>query len=58
MADNTVFPDWAGFTPESAAAQLTRLLETSEAAVAAVERGAEPVYEDFIWKLDDATRDL
>ena len=58
MADNTAFPDWAGFTPEFAAAEIARLMESSEAAVAAVERGTEPTYEDFVWKLDDSTRDL
>ena len=56
--DKSVFPDWAAFTPEYAAAELSRLLETSEAAVAAVERGTKTTYEDFMWKLDDATRDL
>lgn len=58
MADNTAFPDWAGFTPEFAAAEIARLMESSEVAVAAVERGTEPTYEDFVWKLDDSTRDL
>ena len=52
------FPDWAGFTPEFAAAELPRLLEESEKAVAAVEAAEPKAYEDFVWPLDDATRGL
>ena len=59
------FPDWAGFTPEFAAAELPRLLEEVEKAVAAIEAAgsgkdsASPLsYENFVWKLDDATRGL
>ena len=33
------FPDWAGFAPEFAAAELPRLLEDAEKAVAAIECG-------------------
>ena len=60
-----VFPDWAGFTPEKAAAELLRLLENAEKAVSAIEElrsgkdSASPLaYEDFVWALDDATREL
>ena len=56
------FPDWAGFTPEFAAADLPRLLAEAEKAVAEVECGdrnvAAPTYEGFVWALDDATREL
>ena len=59
------FPDWAGFTPEFAAAELPRLLDEAEKAVAAIEAArsgkdsASPLsYENFVWKLDDATRGL
>ena len=58
------FPDWAGFTPEFAAAELPRLLEDAEKAVRTVESltsgedTASPLYEDFVWPLDDATRGL
>ena len=59
------FPDWAGFTPEFAAAELPRLLEEAEKAIAAIEAagsGKDSVsplsYENFVWKLDDATRGL
>ena len=58
----TEFPDWAGFTPEFAAADLPRLLAEAEKAVAEVECGdrnvAAPTYEGFVWALDDATREL
>ena len=52
------FPDWAGFTPEFAAAELPRLLEESERAVAAIEAAEPKGYEEFVWALDDATRGL
>ena len=56
------FPDWAGFTPEFAAAELPRLLDEAERAVATIECGdrtvAAPAYEAFVWALDDATRGL
>ena len=52
------FPNWTGFTPEFAAAELPRLLDEAGKAVAAIE-GTEPrTYEDFVWSLDDATRRL
>ena len=58
----TDFPDWAGFTPEFAAEELPRLIDGAEKAVSAIECGdrnvAAPTYEDFVWALDDATRDL
>ena len=58
------FPDWEGFTPEFAAAELPRLLEEAEKKVAEIESPtsgedtASPGYEAFVWKLDDATRGL
>ena len=59
------FPDWKDFTPEFAAAELPRLLEEAEKAIAAIEAAgsgkdsASPLsYENFVWKLDDATRGL
>ena len=59
------FPDWAGFSPEFTAAELPRLLDEAEKAVAAIEAAgsgkdsASPLsYENFVWKLDDATRGL
>ena len=58
----TEFPDWSTFTPEKAAAELPRLLDEAEQAVAEVECGdrnvAAPTYEGFVWALDDATREL
>ena len=58
MANAVKFPDWDKFTPEFATAELTRLLEVSEASVKDVEASKDTSYEDFVWKLDDATRDL
>ena len=59
------FPDWKDFTPEFAAAELPRLLDEAEKAIAAIEAAgsgkdsASPLsYENFVWKLDDATRGL
>ena len=52
------FPDWTGFTPEKAAAELPRLLAEAEAKVAALEASDPCRYEDFMWALDDATDDL
>lgn len=52
------FPDWAGFTPEFAAAELPRLIDEAEKAVAAIEAAEPKTYEDFVWALDDATREL
>ncbi|MGN0833657.1 MAG: M3 family metallopeptidase [Kiritimatiellia bacterium] len=51
-----LFPDWAAFTPESAAAELPRLLADAEKAVSALEAAEPATYEDFVWRLDDATR--
>ena len=52
------FPDWAAFTPGFAAKELERLLAEAEAAVAAVEADRRTGYEQFVWPLDDATREL
>ena len=52
------FPDWAGFTPEFAAAELPRLIEEAEKAVVAIEAAEPKSYEEFVWPLDDATRGL
>ena len=53
-----LFPDWECFTPEFAAAELPRVLEEAEKAVAAIEAAEPKAYEDFVWPLDDATRGL
>jgi len=52
------FPDWEKVTPESVSAALPELLEESERAVSAVEASNPVRYEDFVWTLDDATREL
>lgn len=55
---NIEFPNWADTTPESVERGLTRLLNESEKAVAAIESAQPRIYEDLVWKLDDATREL
>jgi len=52
------FPDWGTITPENVSAKMPKLLEEAEAAVSAVEAANPETYEDFVWKLDDATREL
>ena len=58
MTMTNEFPNWAGFTPEFAAAELPRLLAEAEAAVAKIETARPTAYEGFVWALDDATREL
>ena len=58
MSDSE-FPKWAEFTPEFAAAELSRLLVDSEKSVAAIETSkAKRTYESVAWAIDDATRGL
>ena len=52
------YPDWSSFTPEAAAEMLPSLMEKAEAAVKAIEADKSTLYEDFVWKLDDAVREL
>ncbi|MBO7721944.1 MAG: hypothetical protein J6T01_06025, partial [Kiritimatiellae bacterium] len=52
------FPDWAGLTPEKAAAELPALLGEAEKGVAAVEAAEPKTFEDLCWRVDDATRPL
>ena len=53
-----VFPDWSKLTPESAAAELPKLLAKAEKGVAQVEASDPLTFEDFQWRLNDATREL
>jgi len=55
---NETFPRWNELTPESVSSEMPALLASAEAAVAAVERGDSARYEDFVWPLDDALRDI
>lgn len=52
------FFDWSEWTPEKAATDLSRFLAESGKAIAALEAATPRTYEDFVWKLNDATRDL
>ncbi len=57
MAGET-FPNWAAVTPEKSAAELPGLLAEAEKRVAEIEDDTAVSFEDFSWRLDDATRDL
>ncbi len=48
------FPDWSKLTPESAAADLPRLLEEAKKGVEEVEASEPLSFEDLVWRLDDA----
>jgi oligopeptidase A len=56
--NGNIFPNWATFTPEKAAADLPRLLSQAEAGVAALEQSRPATYESLVDVLDDATREL
>ena len=58
MKDKEVFFDWGAFTPESAAGRLPVLLAGAEREIAALEASEPAGYEQFVWRLDDATRPL
>lgn len=52
------FPKWNEFTPENVEAKLATLLATSEEAISELEKSSPKGYEDFVWVLDDKTREL
>ena len=52
------FPDWSKFTPESAAADLPRLLAEAEKGVAEIESLEPQTFEELNWRLNDAVRPL
>ena len=52
------FPKWAELTAERANADIPRLLAEAEKAVAQIESKNPSTYEELVWKLDDATREL
>ena len=58
MIARNVFPDWQAFTPDFAAAEIARLLDSTEKAVSALEASAPADYEHLVGRLDDVTRDL
>ncbi len=53
-----IFPNWTAVTPEKSAAELPGLLAEAEKRVAEIENDTAVSFEDFSWRLDDATRDL
>ena len=52
------FPKWAELTPAKAAAELPELLTEAECAIIDLELGDANTYEELVWRIDDATRDL
>ena len=52
------FFDWSAFTPESAAAELPRVLDEAERAIAGIEASEPDGYESLVWRLNDAMRPL
>lgn len=56
--NDSEFPNWTAFTPEFAAQELPRLLQSAEVAVAALETSSPKRYDDFVPRLNDATRGL
>ncbi len=52
------FPDWTKVTPKNSAAELPRLLAETEKRVVELESESPETFEDFAWRLDDATREL
>ena len=52
------YPDWQSFTPETASAQLKEFLVSANEAVEAIEREKPATFADYVWRLDDATREL
>jgi oligopeptidase A len=55
--NNNVF-DWKNFTPALAAQRLAELLPAAENAVAELEQTCAATYEDLVWRINDATREL
>ena len=58
MMGAMTFPDWSGFTPDSAAADLPRQLAAAEKRVAEIEESNPTNFEELVWALNDATREL
>jgi oligopeptidase A len=55
---NNKFFDWKNFTPDLAAQRLAELLPAAENAVAELEQKCAATYEDLVWRINDATREL
>lgn len=55
---NNNFFDWKNFTPALAAQHLAELLPAAENAVAELEQTCAATYEDLVWRINDATREL
>lgn len=55
---NNNFFDWKNFTPALAARRLAELLPAAENAVTELEQTCAATYEDLVWRINDATREL
>jgi len=52
------FPKWAEMTPEKSETSISALLDKAETDIAQIENGSSERFEDFVWALDDALREL
>lgn len=52
------FPRWEEITPEMANEAVPRLIEEAEERISEIEDASPSSYEELVWKLDDATREL
>ncbi len=52
------YPKWTEITPESVKTALAGLLQSAESAVTELEKSPQETYEDLVWRLDDATREV
>lgn len=58
MIGAMTFPNWGEFTPAKAAADLPRQLAAAEKRVAEIEQSNPTNFENLVWALNDATREL
>jgi oligopeptidase A len=52
------FPDWTNFTPQFVCDRLPKLLAQARASLGDIEKSSPSTFEELVWKLDDATREL
>lgn len=52
------FPDWNEFTPQFVDARMPELLAEADKAVSEIENSTPATYDELVYKLDDATREV
>ena len=52
------FPDWNEFTPQFVDARMPELLAEADKAVSEIENSSPLTYDELVYKLDDATREV